>query len=127
MPGVLPQSELVDVYSSATCIVAPSFHETFGLAVLEAAACGTPAVAADVVGLRSIVLDGETGYLIQDRDPEQYADRIAALIENDEIRSRMSNAARARAESLSWDSTVSNLCEVYESVSSLHLTGVPLR
>ncbi len=127
MPGVLPQSELVDVYSSATCIVAPSFHETFGLAVLEAAACGTPAVAADVDGLRSIVLDGETGYLIQDRDPEQYADRIAELIGNDDVRSRMSNAARARAESLSWDSTVSNLCEVYESVSSLHLTGVPLR
>lgn len=127
MPGVLPQSELVDVYSSATCIVAPSFHETFGLAVLEAAACGTPAVAADVDGLRSIVVDGETGYLVQDRDPEEYADRIAELIENDEIRSRMSFAARARAETLSWDSTVSNLCEVYERVSSPHLIGVPLR
>ncbi len=127
MPGVLPQSELVDVYSSATCIVAPSFHETFGLAVLEAAACGTPAVAADVDGLRSIVVDGETGYLIQDRDPEQYADRIAGLIEDHSLRSRMSNTARARAETLSWDSTVSNLCEVYERVSSPHLIGVPLR
>ncbi len=127
MPGVLPRSALVDVYSAATCIVAPSFHETFGLAVLEAAACGTPAVAADVDGLRSIVVDGETGYLIRDRYPEEYADRIAELIESDDMRSRMSIAARARAESLSWDSTVSNLCDVYERVSSLHLTGVPLR
>lgn len=127
MPGVLPQSELVDVYSAATCIVAPSFHETFGLAVLEAAACGTPAVAADVDGLRSIVLDGETGYLVGDRDPEEYADRIAELIECNDTRDRMSLAARARAELLSWNSTVANLCDVYERVSSTHLTGVPLR
>ena len=127
MPGVLPQSDLVNVYSGATCIVAPSFHETFGLAVLEAAACGTPAVAADVDGLRSIVVDSETGCLIQDRNPEEYADRITELIENDDMRSRMSKASRVRAESLSWDSTVSNLSDVYERVSSLHLTGVPLR
>ena len=127
MPGVLRQSDLVHVYSAANCIVAPSFHETFGLAVLEAAACGTPAVAADVDGLRSIVIDGETGHLIRDRDPEKYAYKIAELIEDDEMRSRMSKAARARAESLSWDSTVSTLCEVYERVFSLHLTGVPLR
>ena len=127
MPGVLPQSALADVYSAATCIVAPSFHETFGLAVLEAAACGTPAVAADVDGLRSIVVHGETGYLIRDRDPGKYADKISELIENDETRNRMSIAARARAESLSWDSTVANLCEVYERLSSTHLTAVPLR
>lgn len=127
IPGVLRHSDLVHIYSAANCIVAPSFHETFGLAVLEAAACGAPAVAADVDGLRAIVADGETGYLIQNRDPEEYADRIAELIEDDESRSRMSKAAKARAGSLSWDSTVSNLCEVYERVCSLHLTGVPLR
>ena len=61
MDGVLHQTELPSVHSDAACIVAPSFHETFGLAVLEAAACGTPAVAADVDGLRSIVVDRETG------------------------------------------------------------------
>ena len=127
MPGVLPQSALVDVYSAATCIVAPSFHETFGLAVLEAAACSTPAVAADVDGLRSIVVHGETGYLFRDRDPGKYADKISELIENDETRNRMSIAARARAKSLSWDSTVVNLCEVYERLSSTHPTAVPLR
>ena len=127
MPGVLPQSDLADIYSAATCIVAPSFHETFGLAVLEAAACATPAVAADVDGLRSIVVNGETGYLIRDRDPGKYAAKISELIENDESRNRMSIAARARAESLSWDSTVVNLCEVYERLSSTHLTAVPLR
>ena len=127
LPGVLPQSDLVEVYSAATCIVAPSFHETFGLAVLEAAACGTPAVAADVDGLRSIVLDCETGYLIGERDKEIYADRIAELVEDEDTRARMSHAARARAEFLNWDSTVSNLLQVYERATSPHFTKVPLR
>ena len=113
MDGVLDQSELPAVYTNAACIVAPSFHETFGLAVLEAAACGTPAVAADVDGLRSIVVDRETGYLIPERDPALYADKIIALLENDELRQSMSSSARRRAESLTWDQAVDNLIGVY--------------
>ena len=127
LPGVLPQSELVGIYSAATCIVAPSFHETFGLAILEAAACGTPAVAADVDGLRSIVIDGETGYLVGERDPETYADRIAELVEDKDVRTRMSDAARARAELLNWESAVSNLLQVYGRATSPRSAGATLR
>ena len=127
LPGVLPQSELKEIYSNADCIVAPSFHETFGLAVLEAAACGTPAIAADVDGLSAIVVDGETGYLIGDRDAQLYADKIVDLMGNDTVRLKMSNAARKRAETLSWNATVSGLVDVYNRISKPRATSAALR
>lgn len=127
LPGVLPQSELPKIYSDATCIVAPSFHETFGLAVLEAAACGTPAIAADVDGLRSIVDDGNTGYLIREREPALYAEKIREIVENTKLRKQMSIAARNRAEELSWDVTVANLSEIYNRISLARSIPAPLR
>ena len=127
LPGVLPQSELPNIYSEADCIVAPSFHETFGLAVLEAAACATPAIAADVDGLRAIVADGKTGYLIDDRDARIYADKIVELMGNEKLRIEMSKAARKRAENLSWDATVKGLVNVYNRIAKPHLTYATLR
>ena len=116
LPGVLPQSELATYYSDAVCIIAPSFHETFGLAVLEAASCGTPAVAADVDGLRAIVVDGETGFLIGSRQPEIYAEKIIEICEDEARQRQMSYAARVHATSLSWDAAVANLIDVYVGV-----------
>ncbi len=127
LPGALPQSELPAIYSNADCIVAPSFHETFGLAALEAAACGTPAVAADVDGLRSIVIDNETGYLIRNRDPVVYADKILQIIGNQDLQYTMSNAARKRVEEFSWESTVNGLVDVYNRVVETPLSAAPLR
>ena len=127
LPGALPQSELPAIYSNADCIVAPSFHETFGLAVLEAAACGTPAVAADVDGLRSIVVDNETGYLIRDRDPVLYADKIIQIVGNRDAQFTMSDAARKRAQTFSWDSTVNGLVDVYNRVVEPRLSAAPQR
>ena len=121
MQGVLPQSHLPEVYSKADCVVAPSFHETFGLAVLEAAACGTPAVAADVDGLRAIVLDGDTGFLVSERNPEIYADKIVEITSNDALRNAMSTAARKRAGSFSWEASVKGLTEVYDLVAKSHI------
>lgn len=127
LPGVLPQSELPKIYSNSDCIVAPSFHETFGLAVLEAAACETPAIAADVDGLRAIVVNGETGYLIDERDAQLYADKIVELMGNDKVRSEMSKAARKRAETLSWDATVSGLVNVYNRIARPRAASAALR
>ena len=116
LPGVLPQSALPKIYSEADCIIAPSFHETFGLAVLEAASCGTPAVAADVGGLRSIVVNGKSGFLIRNRDPKLYAEAIEKIISSEKLHESMSKAAREHAENMSWDSTVKGLIDVYNRI-----------
>ena len=116
LPGVLPQSALPKIYSEADCIVAPSFHETFGLAVLEAASCGTPAVAADVGGLRSIVVNGKSGFLIRQRDPKLYAEAILKIIASEKLYKSMSKTAREHAENMSWDSAVKGLIDVYNRI-----------
>ena len=104
------------LYRSADVMLAPSFHETFGLAALEAAASGVPVVAADVDGLRAIVADGVTGYLVRDRNADVYASRILAILGNDTLRRDMSKASRRSAESRSWKAVASDLQEIYAGV-----------
>ena len=73
-----PQTKLVDFYAAADVVLVPSRSESFGLVALEAQACGTPVVAADVGGLRYVVEDGRTGFLVEGHDPGDHADAAAA-------------------------------------------------
>ena len=111
--GVVPHEEMPSLYASADVMLAPSYHETFGLAALEAAASGVPVVAADVDGLRAIVVDGLTGYLVRDRDADEYASRTLDLLRNDSLRLEMSENGRRRAELRSWDAVAKDLEEIY--------------
>ena len=63
------------IYRAADAVVVCSYSESFGLSALEAQACGTPVVATDVGGLRHIVTDGVTGFLVDPRDPSVFAAR----------------------------------------------------
>lgn len=115
--GIVPYEEMPAFYASLDVMLAPSFHETFGIAALEAAASGVPVVAADVDGLRAIVEDGATGFLIRERDPDVYASRTLEILRNDSLRHRMSRASRAKAESRSWESVARDLQEIYMGVT----------
>ena len=64
---------LSSYYRAADVCVVPSHSESFGLVALEAAACGVPVVAAAVGGLTTLVDDGRTGFLVEGRDPADYA------------------------------------------------------
>ena len=84
-----------DLYRAADVCIVPSRTESFGLVALEAAACGTPVVAADVGGLRSLVDDGRTGFLVDGRDPPT-SRRRSTLLLADPARAAMSERARRR-------------------------------
>src|SRR5204863_4267652 len=75
-----PQRRLADFYSAAEAVLVPSRSESFGLVALEAQACGTPIIAADTGGLRFLVEDAVTGFLVPGHDPADYADRLLALL-----------------------------------------------
>jgi D-inositol-3-phosphate glycosyltransferase len=100
--GSLPQGELPAYYNAADVCVLPSYYESFGLAALEAAACGKPVVASRVGGLPSVVLDGRTGYLIPWRCPGPFVERLELLLTNDHLRRQMGAAAHEHAGTLTW-------------------------
>jgi D-inositol-3-phosphate glycosyltransferase len=79
-PGLVRQEQLPFYYSAADVCVVPSYYESFGLVALEALACGTPVVAADVGDLRNIIIPGETGYVMKDNSPERLATGIQSLL-----------------------------------------------
>lgn len=121
--GSLPQDQLPEYYSAADICVLPSFYESFGLAALEAAACGTPVVASRVGGLPTIVKDGETGYLVAWRCPGPFQERLEILLRNQHLRRQMGQAARRHAENLSWELSGGKLCGLFESLVTANLAG----
>jgi D-inositol-3-phosphate glycosyltransferase len=104
-----PHHELVDYYRAADVCLVPSRTESFGLVALEAAACGTPVVAASVGGLRSIVSDGETGLLVRGRDPLEWATAVALLLDDRDLAASMGARAAARSGRWSWCMTAARL------------------
>ena len=108
-----PHEQLADFYRAADVCLVPSRSESFGLVALEAAACGTPVVAAKVGGLRSIVEDGVTGFLVQDRDPLDWATPVALLLDDPDLAHQMGAQAAARSGRWSWCMTAARLRRMF--------------
>lgn len=98
--GRVDRESLRDHYRSAWLVASASLAEGWGLALTEAAGCGTPAVATEISGHRCSVVDGTTGLLVS---PDDVATALVRVLTDGELRRRMSQAAHERARSLSWD------------------------
>ncbi len=114
--GSVPQERLQLYYSATDVCVLPSYYESFGFAALEAAACGKPVVASRVGGLTTIVDDGATGFLVNWRCPGPFVERLELLLNDQSLRERMGQAARARAEQFSWDAAIEHLINAYSKL-----------
>jgi glycosyltransferase involved in cell wall biosynthesis len=102
--GYVSEEEKRRLLRRAWAVVFPSPKEGWGITNVEAAACGTPALASDSPGLRESVQDGVTGYLVPHGDVVTLADRMLALAADPSLVERLGRAARRFAEGLSWDS-----------------------
>lgn len=116
--GAVPHERLPDYYALADVCVVPSRTESFGLVALEAQALGTPVVAAAVGGLREVVEDGVTGWLVEGRDPLDYAAVIGRLLRDGEMRAQMGEEARQRAARFTWTRAVDRLVAIYDRAAS---------
>lgn len=124
--GSVSQDELPIHYNAADVCVLPSHYESFGLAALEAAACGRPVVASEVGGLPAIVKNGETGFLVPPKQSDVMTERLCELLNDDLMRSRMGSAARVHAESLGWDRSADALIACYRDlIPELATAAVP--
>ena len=113
-----PHHWLSTYYRAADAVLVPSRSESFGLVALEAAACGTPVVAAPVGGLRSVVDHGRTGFLVDDATPEAFAAQVAALINNPLLAAEMAMNATERARLFSWTAMARSLRAIYRQAQS---------
>jgi glycosyltransferase involved in cell wall biosynthesis len=79
-------------------VVLPSHREGMPWTILEAMALRKPVVASEVGGVSEIVVDGQTGFLVQPGQPESLARKIIHLLNDPELRGQMGNAGRRRVE-----------------------------
>lgn len=111
-----PHYALSTYYRAADVLVMPSRSESFGLVALEAAACGIPVVAAAVGGLRTLVKDGVTGYLIEDRDPALYAAAIDRVLSDPAHAGALGAAAAVQASRYPWSGLAARLRRIYSDL-----------
>ena len=119
----IPLEDLIHLYASATVFVCPSVYEPFGLVNLEAMACETAVVASRVGGIPEIVVEGETGYLV-DYAPEDVEGFIAALaarvdelLSDPPLAARMGKAGRERVLGhFGWPAIAARTVELYDSL-----------
>jgi len=112
-------AEMPEVYAAADLVVQPSYAEGFGLALLEAMAVGRPVIGSDVSGIREIIRDGETGWLVPPKDEIALARAILKLLKDgDEARRLGDNGCRFVQTSLNSDRMVEETIAAYQRVLS---------
>lgn len=115
--GQRRRGQLRYYYSAANVFVTTPWYEPFGITPVEAMACGTPVVGTAVGGIKTTVVDGETGYLVPPNDPEALAERVAWLHRHPHIAQRMGWAGMRRAyQHFTWRNVATLISGVYESV-----------
>ena len=125
----IPLQDLIHLHSGASVFVCPSIYEPFGLVNLEAMACETAVVGSRVGGIPEIVVEGETGYLVEydPEDPEAFttglANRIDELLNNPTLTAKMGKAGRQRVlRHFGWPAIASQTVKLYDSLLSKNST-----
>lgn len=122
--GPVDDAALLSLYADCEILVVPSRYESFGLMLLEAMMFAKPVVAADVGGMREIVVDGETGRLVPAGDPDALAAALGDLLEQPELRRRLGAAGRRRYEErFSREQMVDGVSRFYRAVMASGARG----
>lgn len=116
--GPLPNSQVSACYEQAGIFVFPSlWHEPFGIPVIEAMAAGLPVIATRGGALPEVIIDGETGILVERGDAAGLAQALRLLLRDPQLRARMGAAGRERVQRLfTWDRAVNELERLYARV-----------
>lgn len=108
--------ELVELYLSSDAFVLPSTWEGLPLTVLEAWAAGLPIIATAVGGVQDICVDGENSLVVKPGDSSALAEAMARLVQEDDLREKLSRVARERVRDFSWENTSRAILDLYEGL-----------
>ncbi|MCM8764015.1 MAG: glycosyltransferase [Candidatus Omnitrophica bacterium] len=117
IPFITNENTIADFYRAADVYLHTAEYETWGLTVTEAMACGIPVVAFSNGGVREQIINGKTGFLIENNNPESMAYSTKILLENIDLRKNMSEIAFKHArENFDIEDTASKYLEFYEDI-----------
>lgn len=121
--GFITDPQLVALYNECSLFVFPSWHEGFGLPVLEAMACGAPVVASDASSIREIAT--EKTALFDPQDVNTIRERMAHFLGNPEEASRLRGYSLDRAKAFSWERVAEHFLDACEQVASRRIELLP--
>lgn len=113
----VPFADLRPLYSGALAFAMPSLYEGFGLPLLEAMACGTPAIAANQSSL--VELAGDAAVLVDPLDVEALSQALISVVQSEELRDTLRSKGRARARRFTWDEAAMATAKVFARALSV--------
>ena len=117
--GFISPESVVEYYQKMSIFIAVSTRESFGVSILEAAACEVPAITSDVGGLPEVNKHNETGLVISPKSPGELAKAIKKLVNNNSLRERMGKKARQRViQEFNWETNIQKMISVYNDIVS---------
>jgi len=114
-PGI-SMRDLPTIYNNASVMVLPSIEEGLARVIPQAMACGLPTIITPNSGGDELVRDGVEGFVVPPRDVEVLAERIERLGSNEDLRAKMGQRARSRAEQFTWHTYAKRFVDTYERV-----------
>ena len=114
----IPQPDretLIELYNAADILLAPSLYEGFGLTVIEAMACGTPVITANVSALPEVA--GDAAVLVEPFDVTAIAEAVVRLGKDSTMRNHFVKSGLIRAKQFTWSRTAATIAERYEALS----------
>ena len=113
-PGFVEEKQKAMLMASSWVIVSSSFVEGWGMTITESAACGTPAVAYDVAGLRDSISNNETGLLVSDGNVKALAQNLLRVLQDEQLRVKLGNNALNRTKQFSWNKVAQEFSDFLE-------------
>ncbi|WP_338998854.1 glycosyltransferase [Fusobacterium animalis] len=115
--GYISNEDVPKALNEMDIFVVPSINESFGVAAVEAMACEIPVIASSVGGLKEVIVDKETGYLVPKKDHKEIAKYLKKLILDKNLRTSLGENGRKRVlENYNWDSNVKYMIKIYEEI-----------
>ena len=115
--GYIPYEYLPYFYSGAEIFIFPSFHEGFGLPIVEAMACGTPVITSNVYATKEVA--GDAALLVNPYNVDEIAEAIYKILTDEVCREELIRKGIKRAKFFSWEKCARGYADIYREVCNL--------
>lgn len=111
-----PTLDIMEKYCESSMLVLTSLYEPFGLVMVEAMSCGLPVVSFESDGAEQILMDGDNGFIVKDRNIEAFADRVCRLIEDQPLRQQMGKNGILSSRRFSAEQVMPRWKDLFETI-----------